>query len=96
MLDVMTTVLQLRSERLAKGWSLKELARRCEERPSASDLSLIERGKREVFPSWRRRIAAALRLPQKRLFGPMAEATPVQPADPTALVNDRVLETATR
>jgi hypothetical protein len=36
------------------------------------DISAIERGTRYPHPGWRRRIAAAFRLPESELFGDMS------------------------
>ena len=33
------------------------------------DLSAIERGKRQIFPTWRKRLSMALKTPEENLFG---------------------------
>jgi hypothetical protein len=35
-----------------------------------SDLSLMERGMKPAFPSWRRRVAEAFDMPEAALFAP--------------------------
>jgi transcriptional regulator with XRE-family HTH domain len=59
-------VLRLRKERERLVWSLTELTRRTG--IAANDLSMLERGLRPPFPSWRRRIAQALGVSEEKLF----------------------------
>jgi transcriptional regulator with XRE-family HTH domain len=60
--------LVLRRERQRRGWSLLIVSAKTG--ITSGDLSLIERGKREAFPGWRRRIATAFGQPESVLFAP--------------------------
>jgi hypothetical protein len=57
---------RLWAERHNREWSLTKLTMLTG--ISSSDLSLLERGLRPAYPGWRRRLAAAFRLPEAALF----------------------------
>jgi len=67
MVDTKTEVTKLRSERVRRGWSLLEVARRTGITPG--DVSMVERGLRPAFPGWRRRLARAFQMSEQALFG---------------------------
>lgn len=70
---------RIRALRAVRGLNLHELARLCG--ISASALSLIETGKRDLRVSSLCRIASALRVPAGALLdGPGHEGAPAQPA----------------
>jgi transcriptional regulator with XRE-family HTH domain len=58
----------LKEERLKRGWSQVALSIKTGG-ISPSDLSAIENGKKIPYPGWRRRIARALNMDEKTLFG---------------------------
>lgn len=57
---------RLRQERLRREWSLTRVSGLTG--IAATDISAIERGIKYPFPGWRRRLAAAYRLPEATLF----------------------------
>ena len=59
-------MLQLRKERLRRGWTQRELS--AFTGIAGPDLSAIERGVKPAFPGWRRRLARAFGLPEDELF----------------------------
>ncbi len=59
-------MLKMRQERERRGWSLVDITMKTGISPG--DLSLIERGKRELFPGWKRRIAKAFGMSESELF----------------------------
>jgi transcriptional regulator with XRE-family HTH domain len=59
-------MIRMRAERKQRGWSLVDLCTMTGISPS--DLSLVERGKREAFPGWKRRISKAFELGADELF----------------------------
>jgi transcriptional regulator with XRE-family HTH domain len=59
-------VLELRRARQRRGLSLTKLTALTG--IATTDLSLLERGLRPLFPGWRRRIAEALGMPEEDLF----------------------------
>jgi transcriptional regulator with XRE-family HTH domain len=60
----------LREERKKRGWSLTRLSGLTG--IAATDLSMLERGLRSIFPGWRARIARAFGLPSSALFSAAA------------------------
>ena len=66
----------LRTERKRRGWSLQQLGARTG--IAFSDLSEIERGRRTLFPGWRKRLALAFGVPESSLYVDLP-AAPVQP-----------------
>jgi transcriptional regulator with XRE-family HTH domain len=60
------SVLQLKIERLRRGWSLTKVTQMTG--ISASDISLIERGLRPAYPGWKKRLAAAFEMLESDLF----------------------------
>ena len=60
----MTT--KLRQEREKRVLTQKDLSVRT--RIARGDISLLERGLRPAFPAWRKRLARALRVPERDLF----------------------------
>ena len=64
-------MLRLREERRRRGWSLTRLSALTG--IAHSDLSQIERGLRQPFPGWQRRIARAFGMPAAELFAPARE-----------------------
>lgn len=56
----------LREVRISKNKTILEISRITAISPS--DLSQVELGKRPCFPSWRKRISAALNVPEAELF----------------------------
>jgi transcriptional regulator with XRE-family HTH domain len=59
-------MIRLREERLKRGWSQTELSART--RIASPDISAIERGVKQAFPGWRRKLAHALKRPEAYLF----------------------------
>ncbi len=59
-------MLRLKVERLKRGWSQTHVSMRTG--IAAADVSAVERGRRYSHPGWRRRLAAAFRLPEDVLF----------------------------
>jgi len=59
-------MLALRTERIKRGWSLVALCQRTGIAPG--DLSGIERGVRQAFPGWKKRIAQAFKMSEADLF----------------------------
>lgn len=68
---------QVRAERHRRGWSQTHLSARTG--IAASDLSAIERGRRALYPGWRRRIAKAFRMRVTDLFPDAGETRPGAP-----------------
>ena len=58
---------KIKSVRESKGITQLELARIT--RIAPTNLSSIETGKQYAYPGWRKRIAAALEVSEKELFG---------------------------
>ena len=56
----------LRKERLKRGLTLVQMCQRTG--IGSGDLSEIERGTRQAFPGWRKKIAEALELSEETLF----------------------------
>lgn len=56
----------LREVRIKKGLTLNRVS--AITGISASDISMLERGLRPCYPSWRRRLAMALKVPAPELF----------------------------
>ena len=65
-IDTESQASVLRTARYDRGMSLMQLAAITLITPS--DLSNIERGRVPAYPSWRRRIAGALSIPEDALF----------------------------
>ena len=61
-----TACARVREERLKRGWSQTMLSARTG--IAASDISAVERGIKYPFAGWRRRLAAAFRVPEAALF----------------------------
>lgn len=61
-----TKILVLRQERKKRGWSLVKVSMLTGISPN--DVSSIERGLRYVYPGWRKRLAAAFKMPEEELF----------------------------
>lgn len=59
-------MLQLREERLSRGWSLTALSGRTG--INASVICQIELGHQRIFPGWRRRLSQAFGIPAEELF----------------------------
>lgn len=59
-------MLALRRERHRRGWSLIDVCGKTGINPST--LSEIERGLRNCYPGWRRRICKAFNMPEEELF----------------------------
>jgi transcriptional regulator with XRE-family HTH domain len=59
-------MLQMRAERIRKGWSQTRLSALTG--IAQSDLSAIENGRRVPGAGWRRRLATVFELPEDRLF----------------------------
>ncbi|MGV8122278.1 MAG: helix-turn-helix domain-containing protein [Candidatus Xenobiia bacterium LiM19] len=59
-------MFQIAVERLKKGWSQKELARRAG--IDAPLLSRLETGIMKPYPRWRKKLATALEVPEEILF----------------------------
>lgn len=57
---------RLREERLLRGLTQLELAKRTDIHPV--EISRIERGVVKPYPGWRKRLAAALNVPEYELF----------------------------
>jgi transcriptional regulator with XRE-family HTH domain len=66
-------MLRLKAERLARGWSQTKVSGLTG--IASPDLSAIERRVRPAFPSWRRRLAVAFKLPEEVLFAEIPEET---------------------
>jgi transcriptional regulator with XRE-family HTH domain len=65
-------MLELRAERLRRGWSQVRITMLTNISPS--DVSLIERGIRQAPPAWRQRLEEAFGLPAEKLFAPAQES----------------------
>lgn len=59
-------MIRLRSERLKRGWSMVELARRA--KISESTLSRLENRKLFPYPGWKKRLSIVLHVKQEELF----------------------------
>lgn len=64
-------MLRLRTERLGRGWSLRELSRRS--RIPHSHLSNLERGKIPSCPAWRRRLSQVFQMESALLFAEQSD-----------------------
>lgn len=62
---------RVRAERIRRGWSQTRLSMLTG--IASPDISAVERGTRYAHPGWRRRIAAAFKLPEAALFSDAAE-----------------------
>jgi transcriptional regulator with XRE-family HTH domain len=62
---------QIRLERLKRGWTLVEVAKRTG--IAGPDLSRIETGQFPVYPSWRRRLVQVFQMPADVLFAEVEE-----------------------
>ena len=62
---------RVREERLRREWSQTKVSGLTG--IAAPDISAIERGIKYPFPGWRRRLAAAFRLPERELFPSVPE-----------------------
>jgi transcriptional regulator with XRE-family HTH domain len=62
-------MLNIRSEREKKGWTLAEVSKRTG--IAAPDLSRLEQGKIPAYPSWRRRLSRLFQQPADLLFAPV-------------------------
>jgi len=59
-------MLKLRSERLARKWSMTLVSGMTG--IATSDLSQLERGLRPAYPGWKSRLARAFKVPADELF----------------------------
>jgi transcriptional regulator with XRE-family HTH domain len=71
-MDYGQVMLQLRTERLKRGWSLTRVT--VLTGIAESDLSKIERGLVFAHPGWQRRLSRAFGLPSSVLFADVALA----------------------
>ena len=73
--------LQLRRERLARGWTLTKVT--VLTGIATSDLGQLERGQRSAFPSWRKKLAELFELSEDVLFAPDPAPGP-EPTSPAS------------
>ncbi len=66
-------MLRLKAERLRRGWSQTRVSMLTG--IASPDVSAIERGMRYPHPGWRRRLAAAFKVPEEQLFAPIDDAS---------------------
>lgn len=62
---------RLREERLKRGWSQTQVSMLTG--IAATDIGALEHGIKPPWPGWRRRLAAAFKLPERELFPDEAE-----------------------
>ncbi len=67
-------MLLLKRERQRRGWSQTKICQLTGIAPAT--ISLLERGRLQAFPAWRRRLAKAFRMPEAYLFAEVPEEGP--------------------
>lgn len=72
-------MLRLRKERLKRGWSMVELARRA--KISEATLSRLENSKTFPYPGWKKRLSRVLGVKQEELFKEVESYADTAPTD---------------